>query len=113
MKHALGKSLDEIMTSPQPGLLLFTPRFAGSDYRPERDDRRLNEQYQKIFDLMKDGEWRSLEEISKATGSPPASASAQMRHARKPRFGNHTINKKYMGEGLYLYQLIVNKEQAV
>jgi len=89
------------------------PRFNGSDYQPERDDHRLNEQYAKIFDLMKDGEWRSLDEISKATGAPAPSASAQLRHARKIRFGNHTVNKKYMGDGLYLYQLIVKKERVV
>ena len=99
------------MNATQPLLPLSgsARRFDGADYQPERDYKRLNEQYQKIFDLMKDGEWRSLEEISRATGAPPASASAQMRHARKTRFGSHTVNKKYMGDGLYLYQLVVKR----
>ncbi len=81
------------------------PHFNGSDYNSDRDDTRLNSQLTRVFDLMKDGEWRSLDQISKATGDPAASISAQLRHLRKPRFGSHTIDKHYQGNGLYLYRL--------
>lgn len=84
------------------------PRFDGSDYEPERDDVRLTGQIQRIFDLMKDGKQRTLQQIAEATGDPPASISAQLRHLRKPRFGSHAVKKDYRGEGLYLYRLIVN-----
>ena len=43
-----------------------------------------------------------------ATGDPPESVSAQLRHLRKERFGSHTVEKKYLGDGLYVYRLIVN-----
>ena len=86
------------------------PKFDGSDYVPERDDVRLGEQYGDIFSLMSDGCWRSLVDIERSTGHPPASISAQLRHMRKLRFGSHTVNKKYLGDGLYQYQLIVNKK---
>jgi hypothetical protein len=86
--------------------------FDGSDYVPKRDDVRLSVQYVRIFDLMKDGEYRTLQEIEEKTGDPQASISAQLRHMRKERFGSHKINKSYIGQGLYEYQLIVNVKTA-
>lgn len=84
-------------------------RFDGSDYQPPRDDKRLSKQYLRVFNYMKDGFWYTLAEIAKATGDPEASVSAQLRHARKPRFGGHTVEKKYMHNGLYIYRLIVRQ----
>jgi len=84
------------------------PNFNGSDYDPAFDHARLSSQYVRIFNLMCDGKWRTLAEISNVTGDPAASISAQLRHMRKPRFGSHTINKRIIGErirGLYEYQL--------
>lgn len=85
--------------------------FVGSDYQKERDYERLKKQYQVIFDLMKDGVFRTLQQISDITSFPPASISAQLRHSRKARFGSNILNKQYCGNGLYKYQLIVNKEK--
>jgi hypothetical protein len=82
-------------------------KFDGSDYVPERDDARLSSQLKRVFNVMKDGGWRSLETISLSTGDPEPSVSAQLRHLRKPKHGSHTVNKKHMGEGLYVYQLLV------
>lgn len=84
--------------------------FTGSDYSKVRDHERLSKQHIKIFNLMKDGVYRTLPEISDLLLEPPASVSAQLRHFRKPAFGSHTVNKKYEGNGLYSYQLILNKE---
>lgn len=84
------------------------PRFDGADYQPGRDDIRLTGQLLRIFNCMKDGRKRTLAEIASATGDPPASISAQLRHLRKPRFGLHDVQKEYIGNGLYLYWLIVN-----
>jgi hypothetical protein len=84
--------------------------FDGSDYVPERDDERLTRATEKIFVLMSDGKFRTLQRISLATGSPESSVSAILRHFRKKRFGSHTVNKKPLGHGLYAYQLIVNTE---
>ena len=85
-------------------------RFNGSDYNHDRDHHRLGNQLEKIYNLMKDGGFRTLQEISTVTGEPPASISAQLRHLRKERFGKNTINKHYLGEGLYSYQFILNKD---
>jgi hypothetical protein len=85
-------------------------RFNGSDYDAERDGPRLSKQYDRVFGYMCNGEWATLGEISAATGDPEASVSAQLRHARKERFGGHEVQKKHEGNGLYLYRLLVNKE---
>jgi hypothetical protein len=85
------------------------PRFNGADYVSTRDDVRLTGQLQRVFDLMKDGMWRTLGAIEMATGDPAPSISAQLRHLRKARFGGHTVNRRYIGEGLYQYQLIVKE----
>jgi len=80
--------------------------FNGSDYVPVRDNPRLTNQIEKVFDLMKDATWRTLAEISYNTDAPEASVSAQLRHLRKDRFGGHTVEKRYDGGGLYSYALL-------
>lgn len=88
-------------------------QFDGADYTPERDVQRLTKQFRRVFDLMRDGQWRTLKAISSYTHDPEASVSAQLRHMRKPRFGGHTINKKYVDNGLYVYQLIERTPEPV
>jgi len=79
--------------------------FNGSDYVPIRDDSRLEAQRERILNLMIDGEGRTLREIADATNDPEASISAQLRHLRKPKFGSYTVNKCYLGSGLYKYSV--------
>ena len=86
------------------------PRFNGSDYVPDRDDPRLTGQLLRIVECMRDGKWRTLPDIESATGDPAASISAQLRHLRKPRFGGHTVNKDYLGDGLWQYQVLMKKK---
>lgn len=79
--------------------------FSGSDYVAELDEKRLTGQLLRLFELMKDGKWRSLHEIESATQIPQASASAQLRNFRKINF---IINKRRRGErtsGLFEYQM--------
>jgi hypothetical protein len=88
-------------------------RFNGPAYDPQLDQERLSVQYKRIFDLMKDAHWRTLGAIAHATGAPQASVSAQLRHMRKERFGDHAVNKKRIeihGQrgGLWSYQLVIN-----
>lgn len=83
-----------------------THLFDGADYVPERDNGRLEGQRKKIFELMSDQQWRTLKDIQTKLGYPEASISAQLRHLRKARFGNHIVNRMYLGQGLYAYQLM-------
>lgn len=96
------------------------PRFnAGIDpqgvlaYQPDYDDVRLTGQILRVVNAMIDGEWRTLDEIARMTRDPHASISAQLRHLRKTRFGEHTLLKRTRGDrysGLWEYQLIWNEE---
>jgi len=86
--------------------------FDGPDYRTELDKPRLLKQHEKIRDLMLDGRYRTLMEISEVTGYPEASISAQLRHLRKPRFGSYVVEKRRRGDrkiGLFEYRLLNEK----
>ena len=61
------------------------------------DCARLEGQTLRIYRLMIDGTWRTLEEIQRATGDPQASVSAQLRHLRKIRFGGNIVDKQRRG----------------
>lgn len=82
-------------------------KFNGPEYmaEPEVHHVRLRGQILRIFNLMKDGKWRTLEEIEFATRDPQASISAQLRHLRKKRFGGHTVEREHLGHGLYRYKV--------
>ena len=83
-------------------------RFDGPEYVEELDQARLTGQIKDIYNLMKDGQWRTLREIEDATLHPQPSISAQLRHLRKERFGSHTIVKRRRGiksQGLFEYNL--------
>ena len=75
------------------------------------DDReRLNHQRERVFDLMKDGKARTLEQIAAAIGAPATSIpaiSARLRDARKARYGRHIVEKQQLRPGLFEYRLIV------
>ena len=86
-------------------------KFHGPAYEAPLDQVRLSGQLLKIYELMKDGKWRTLQEISRLTGAPEASASAQLRGLRRGDNGGHTVDKKRLGEptvGLWTYRLIPN-----
>jgi hypothetical protein len=86
--------------------------FNGPEYVPARDYVRLSGQIKRVFDLMRDGVWRTLDAIAEKTGDPAPSISAQLRHLRKKRFGSHIVERRRLGSGLYNYRLIVNQESA-
>ena len=84
------------------------PLFAGSDYDAKYDEVRLTGQILRVYDLMRDGKWRTLDEIARTTGDPHASISAQLRNLRKKPGGSHTVEKRSRGEreyGLWEYSL--------
>lgn len=82
--------------------------FDGVDYSAKRDQVRLSAQLLRIFNLMRDGQWRALKSIASKTRDSEASISAQLRNLRKKKFGAHTVNRRYLGDGLYEYQVIRN-----
>lgn len=84
-------------------------RFDGPAYSDEHDRARLTGQLAAMFQLMKDGHWRTVDEIAGAIGAPSLSVSANLRNLRKERFGGHTVNRRWRGHrsnALSEYQVI-------
>jgi len=82
--------------------------FNGPVYEPEFDYVRLTGQIHRVYDLMRDGQWRTLAEIEAWTRDPAASISAQLRHLRKEKFGSHNVEKRPRGDrsnGLWEYRI--------
>jgi hypothetical protein len=83
-------------------------RFDGADYDDERDRARLGQQLQAVYDVMADGRWHTINEVARASGydETQQSVARQIRYLRAKRFGGHTIERRYEGDGLYSYRLI-------
>jgi hypothetical protein len=90
----------------QLDLPLTPPRFDGPDIN-ERDTIRLAGQMARVFELMSDGNWRTLSEILIHAGGSEAGCSARLRDLRKKRFGGYTVNRRRRYEGHFEYQLLI------
>jgi hypothetical protein len=94
----------------QPSLFSTAPAFSGPCFDPRFDQDRLTKQIGRVYAVMSDGKWRTLHELSAATGDPEASCSAQLRHLRQKRFGAYTVERRASGDranGLFVYRLTV------
>lgn len=79
--------------------------FSGNTYDAERDGARLTGQCLRVWEFMKGGQWRTLTEIARACQCSQTSASARLRDFRKPQFGEHEVERSYVGEGLWRYRV--------
>lgn len=78
----------------------------GETFEPHRDRARLNRQALVVFSIMRDGQWRTLAQISDLTGEPEASVSARLRDLRKEKFGGRTVERQYVHDGLWKYRVL-------
>jgi hypothetical protein len=89
--------------------------FDGETYSAPRDFVRLTGQWLRVFKVMRDGEWRSLNQIKSAifgfadNADSESAISARLRDFRKPRWGAHTVERRHRGAGLWEYRLLVRK----
>jgi hypothetical protein len=92
----------------------LSPRLDGAVYDRALDDDRLRRQIGSVFELLRDGRWRTLYEVAEATGDPETSISAQLRHLRKARFGGHVVEKRRRTAlgGTYEYRLSLDEQRA-
>ena len=74
------------------------------------DFPRLNRQLRAVYDLMRDGAWRSLRQISNRTGEPEASISARLRDLRKRKFGGFKVLRENWGDGVFVYKVMEKSE---
>ena len=88
---------DSLSAEPGGALPLFDSPI------PSAVDReRLGRQEAAVLALMRDGAWRSLRQISEATGAPEASASARLRDLRRDGW---TVERDNRGGGLWAYRV--------
>jgi hypothetical protein len=63
-------------------------------------------QMKRVFDVISNGDWVSLCQISSITGDEETSVSARLRDFRKKQYGNLEIEKmRVEGTRKYLYRL--------
>ena len=82
--------------------------FDGITYNEAYDFDRLNSLLARVQRLMRDGRWRSLEDICSICGGTEASVSARLRDLRKERFGAHTIERRRVAppeRGRWVYRM--------
>lgn len=97
----------------QPAFNFTPPRdpiFDGDTFDVALDQARLGAQYQRVWAVIRDGAWRTLQELAQASGDPEASVSARLRDMRKPKFGAHDIQRRRRGtpeRGCWEYRLVV------
>ena len=85
-------------------------RFGGETFDDDLDGARLTGQMGAVWSLMRDGRWRTLNEIAAVTGAPEASVSARLRDLRKDRFGRLEVQRRRCGEGgTWRYRVILAK----
>jgi hypothetical protein len=79
-------------------------------YDEGRDGRRIARQRARVWQAIYSGGWWGLADIAQTTGDPEASVSARLRDFRKPKFGAHTVERRYVRDGLHHYRLRVNRK---
>jgi hypothetical protein len=78
----------------------------GKTYDPIKDFDRLANQMQWVVSIMADEEWRTLAQLSQATGGTEAAISARLRDLRKRQYGSQTIERRRVTGGLHEYRWV-------
>jgi hypothetical protein len=84
--------------------------FGGVTYDAKRDSSRLSGALARVYWLMLDDAWRTIEEIARECGCSEAGASARLRDLRKEKFRerypNREVQRRNVGGGLWEYRLV-------
>lgn len=103
--------LQEILTNKIP--------FDGTHFDWKLDHARLTTQMALIFLVIKDGKFRTVQEIQGRIWKvffrqcSQTSISAVLRHFRKPKYGSHIVHTRRVAEsGLFEYRFEFNKGQG-
>lgn len=80
----------------------------GKTYEPTLDYARLGKQMKAVYSLMRDGHWRTLQQIAALVEAPEASVSARLRDLRKRKFGAFTVDRARGENGLHWYRLVID-----
>jgi hypothetical protein len=69
------------------------------------EDALLIGQQRRVYDAMRDGQWRSLADLKRMTGDLENSISARLRDLRKESFGYYLVEKRKLKFGPWQYRL--------
>lgn len=75
---------------------------------------RLKGQLGIVYSIMKGGKWHTLESIATEAHKsfqryiPQVSVSSRIRELRQPHKGSHTVDREYLGNGVFQYRLATN-----
>ena len=67
---------------------------------------RLSGQLSRVWELMRDGEWRSIAEIAEKVNATEQGVSARLRDLRKEKYGAHDVERRLDGPGLFRYRIV-------
>lgn len=59
-----------------------------------------------VLAYVQDGRWHTIPQIAEHIRCPEASVSARLRDLRKAKYGGYTVNRKYVAQGLFAYQVV-------
>lgn len=90
-------------------LIARQSKFDGRTLDPQRDDKRLTTQSERVFEIVKDGEWHTISEIAAKVNGSEAAISARLRDFRKAKFGAFQVEREYVERGLFRYRLLAPK----
>jgi len=79
--------------------------FDGPTFEPARDGERLTIQLERVRSIVSDGRWITLAQLARRAGGSEASVSARLRDLRKFRHGSHTIERRYVENGVWEYRM--------
>ena len=80
--------------------------FDGDTYDKQKDQVRLSGLLSRVHSFMLDHHWHTLSDIRDMCGGSEASVSARLRDLRKEKFGGHTVERKRLEGGLWMYRLL-------
>lgn len=83
----------------------------GVTFNRAKDRKRLDGQALAVFNVMKDGQWRTLRQIADLVRCQETSVSARLRDFRKPQFGKMVVEGQRLTDGLWRYRVIVPREK--
>jgi DNA-binding Lrp family transcriptional regulator len=89
-------------------LYIVPETYVKSAFKPILQENLKRRQVDLVFDLMADGRWRTLSEISKRLKQPIQSVSARLRDLRKDEYGGYEVLRERSDKNrTYLYKLVV------
>ena len=69
------------------------------------DGERLEGQFERVWAIMRDGEYHTIQEVAAKTGDPAQSVARQMGHIRSKARGGHVLEREHWGQGLYAFRV--------